>query len=111
MRFGEREYKGIYIFHAWFGLNVESITRAPKARAKFWGCFWYKLDMNALFIDTAITLTRSGTYTPYQQEILPVEAAAPAQIQAVSVLFAPEARENFQFSSSDCSTETLFYGV
>ena len=67
--------------------------------------------MNALFIDTAITIPRNGTYTPWQQEILPFEVAAPTQIQVFCVLFAPEAQENFQFSSSDCSTETLFYGV
>ena len=48
LRLGECEYKEFTIFDAWFGLNVESITRAPKARAKFWGCFWYKLAYERL---------------------------------------------------------------
>ena len=58
------ECKEFTIFDAWFGLNVESIARAPKARAKFGDVFGTNLFMNALFIDTAITITRSGTYTP-----------------------------------------------
>ena len=48
LRLGECEYKEFTIFDAWFGLNVESITRAPRARAKFWGCFWYKLAYERL---------------------------------------------------------------
>ena len=69
----------------------------------FGDIFVANLPMNALFIGTAITITRNGTYRPCQREILPFEAAAPAQIQAFCVLFAPEAQENFQFLSSDFS--------
>ena len=87
------------------------LLKRRRRKRNFNDNFGTNLLINASFTGTTTTITRSGTYTPYQQEILPVEAAAPAQIQAVSVLFAPEARENFQFSSSDCSTETLFYGV
>ena len=41
--------------------------------------------------------------TRHENKTLPLEAAAdaPAQIQAFGVLFAPAARENIQFSSSD----------
>ena len=87
------------------------LLKRRRRKRNFNDNFGTNLLINASFIGTTTTITRSGTHTPYQQEILPFEAAAPAQIQAVCVLSAPEARENFQFSSSDCSTETLFYGV
>ena len=80
-------------------LMLKAFLKRRRRQRNFDDNFGTNLPTNAIFIGTAITITRFGTYTPWQQEILPFQAAAPAtaQIPAFYMLFAPETQENVQF--------------